>query len=290
MKIISYLIVLLIMIGSAMACYPGATCQPNIDTFTINPCIEDSINSTTNYKIQINSSACPLPYDDYCAYLWQQLCSGTFGFYTNACNSPTFCNDIIISDDACDNVSTRITMYYNTANQSVSAWQTGGSLDTKTFTGTFDGRTGDFTIFIETSTPTVTLYDVQTINFTLSDDSTATNFGDCSGGVPVVDVEQRGNYSIPATFNGFDGGWTGGVLWLIFMVFIGGAIMFISGSATRGGTDTFGIALGITAFVELILVFIGVYFSLISWLWIVFFIIIFGVFVWTKIRSIFGGD
>jgi hypothetical protein len=286
-KIIIWAILLLLVAIPAMALH-----APDIAQWSINPC--RPFNSTTPMRLSFNATSCEVdqlyhwcltvmePYvlpdwakGDVCAGATTIAAQNTFW-----CDRIAYKVEVYANASGVDNASQ---ICYPATCGTWSAYQNSW-IPTIHIFNLNSSLVGSYTIKIFVKSEIAIGLGTEIIPFETS--ANGHNYGECSETeTPANNLASRQQDSIPVLFNS-GGSWTSTILWISLMLVVGGLIFFgIIQSKTRNASP---IGLGILAFIEFILLFIGVYYGFISWIWLLLLAILVVAGAWIKVKQWFA--
>lgn len=241
----------LLVLVPAFACIENQDCPVVIKDVIIKPCI-DNARENASMSMWVNVTACGLvsSYDNW--------------ILNSNCGDDASCR-ILYMKNWCDNVSIQAIIYYGDSNEQATGWTDYEVPLYPTFY--FDSsyfslnKTGDYTIKIYArSMNSSELMATQLLDMSVNSDGKYE--WECeynSANESIADVRVPNNlYQI---FNGFGNSWTSNIMYLLFMIGMGGFIFYAVGK-TRGGDEEFMIASILV--VELFLMILGVWIKALS--------------------------
>ena len=307
-KLLIVIMAMLLIIPTALACYPGKTCDPWIIEYSIDPCNANNVNRTSPIQIKINATGCPtgdnLP-EFTCKIGWQSYKSNfwntmipVWGWDEENQNINWEALDICNKAHYmayCDNVSAMVIIYdnnntikYQTAWSDYNTGYRGGSGDTAILFDTTDlspgfNWTGTSRIVMKVKTTNITKDSyVIKVNYTIANDASI-HYGTCKlSNIKVPDFVPDDNRLVNS-MNAFSYGGTFAYTMLIVIVAI---TMFLTIS-TRTRKEDSKMAAGVTLAVVMLLIIIGAYLRLIDWVILAVFFTIVAAYIVKKVRDMF---
>ena len=305
-KILLLLIAMLLIVPTALACKEGERCIPWIFEYAVDPCNTADINLTSPLTVKINASGCPqgkaIPAVS-CKQGWESITINFWqvmkGDYLNYIRNINWAGLILCVQSHyqiyCDNVSARVIVYDNNATARYdTGWSTfqmgymGGVGDTAILFDIDDtegfNHTGDCELVLMAKTTNITEnYYVVRLNYTVTE-SGPIHYGRCV----LSNLEPPefiiGKNRLTNTFSGF-GRWGASFLYTL-MIIIVGAVMFLALKSNARDADI-RIAGGMTLVVMLLLIIIGAYLRIISWVFLAIFFVFVSAGIVKKAKEIF---